>query len=175
MNATNETDSGRRMSHRATLSYTPALVRRSVRAYWWRAVGITWPLLLILLTGYLVIVVREGQTGWTVGVFGTIVAMGYLFLALVYVTHLRRGLGTLRAMGQPQGTLDIDDAGFTVTSKAGQARLPWRSVQAVWRYPDFWLLLLSPSQFITLPVTDLPEAMQTEILARVQQHGGKTR
>ena len=48
-------------------------------------------------------------------------------------------------------------------------------MQAVWRYPDFWLLLLSPSQFITLPVTDLPEAMQTEILARVQQLGGKTR
>ena len=54
-----------------------------------------------------------------------------------------------------------------------RATLPWLSVQQVWRYPDFWLLLLSPSQCITLPLGDLPEAMRTEILARLQQHGGR--
>jgi hypothetical protein len=130
---------------------------------------------LVLLTGYLVIVVREGNAGWTVGVLGAILAMGYVFLVLAYVNPLRQDLATLRAMGLPQGTLDIDDDGFTVTSEMGQATLPWRSVQEVWRYPGFWLLLLSPSQYITLPLEDLSEAMQTEMLARVQQHGGKAR
>lgn len=163
------------MVHRATLNYTPALVRQSVWAYWKRAVGITWPLVLILLTGYLVIVAREGNTGWTVGAFGAIVAMGYAFLAMVYVTHLRHGLGILRTMGQPQATLDIDDTGFTVTSGAGQSTVPWRSVQEVWRCPGFWLLMFSPSQFFTIPLDNLPEAMQAEFLARVQQHGGKAR
>lgn len=161
------------MGQRATLNYTPALVRRSVWAYWKRTVGITWPLVLVLLTGYVLLIVREGQTGWTVGVFGTIVTMGYVFMALVYLSHLRHGMTTLRAMGTPQGTLDIDDAGLTVSSGAARATLPWRSVQRVWRCPDFWLLLLSPSQYITLPLDDLPEAMRTEILARLQQHGGR--
>lgn len=163
------------MTQRATLNYTPALVRQSVWAYWKRSVGFTLPLVLVLLTGYVVVVVREGNTSWAVGVFGTIVALGYLCLAAVYLIQLRHGLSTLRAMDQPQATLDIDDVGFTVTSGAGLVTLPWRSVQEVWRYPGFWLLLLSPSQFITLPARDLPVAMQADILARVQQHGGKAR
>lgn len=163
------------MGQRATLNYTPGLVRQSVWAYWKRSVGITWPLVLVLLTAYLIAIVRDGETGWTVGVFGTIVAMGYLFLALVYVTHLRHGMTTLRAMGSPQGTLDIDDEGLTVASEAGRATLPWRSVKDIWRGPGFWLLMLSPSQYVTLPLDDLPEGMRAEILARVQQHGGKAR
>lgn len=163
------------MGQRVTLNYTPALVRQSVQAYWKRTVGITWPLVLVLLTGYLIAIVREGQTGWTVGVFGTIVAMGYLFLVLVYVTHLRHGMATLRAMGSPQATLDIDDEGLTVASGAGRASLPWRSVKEVWRGPGFWQLMLSPSQFITLPTDGLPDAMQAEILARVKQFGAKER
>ena len=109
------------MGQRATLNYTPELVRQSVWAYWKRSVGITWPLVLVLLTAYLIAIVRDGETRWTVGVFGTIVAMGYLFLVLVYVTHLRHGMTTLRAMGSPQGTLDIDDEGLTVASEAGRA------------------------------------------------------
>ena len=163
------------MTHHATLNYTPTLVRQSVWAHWKKVVGITWTLVLVLLTGYMVVIVREGQTGWTVGVFGTIVALSYLFLVVLYVTHLRHGTSTLRAMGQPQATLDIDDAGFAVAAGAGQATLPWRGVQENWCYPSFWPLMLSRSQFITLPVGDLPEAMQASILERVQQHDGKVR
>jgi hypothetical protein len=37
-------------------------------------------------------------------------------------------------------------------------------VHAVWGYPDFGLVLLSPSQVLTLALADLPEAMRAEIL-----------
>jgi YcxB-like protein len=161
------------MTHSTTLTYTPALVRQSVWAYWKRSVNITLPLVLVLLTAYAVAVVREGNTGWTVGVLGTIVVVGYLYLVAVYVLHLRHGLAALREMGSPQATFAFDDAGFTVASGAGQATLPWRSVQEVWRFPRFWLLMFSSSQYITLPLDQLPEGMQADILARVQQHGGK--
>jgi YcxB-like protein len=132
------------MGQRATLNHTPGRVRQSVRAYWKRSVGITWPLVRVLLTAYLIAIVRDGMS-------------------------------TLRAMGPPQGTLDIDEEGLTVASEAGRASLPWRSVKEVWRGPGFWLLMRSPSQYVTLPLGDLPEGMRAEILSRVQQHGGKAR
>jgi hypothetical protein len=157
-----------------TLTYTPSLVRQSVWAFWKRSVGITWPLTLVLLTAYVVLLVRGGNTGWLVGVFGTIVALGYIYLAAVYVAHLRHGMATLRAMGSPHGTLEVEDSGITVASGAGQSKLPWSRVQEVWFYPGFWILLFSRTQFMTLPLDNLPEAMQAEILERVRQQGGKT-
>ncbi|MCB2018127.1 MAG: YcxB family protein [Hydrogenophaga sp.] len=163
------------MNRQATLNFTPALVRRAVWAYWTRSVGITWPLMLVLLTAYIVHLVREGNTHWTVGVFGTLVAMGYVYLAAIYWAHLRQGMDRLSAMGTPQGTLAMDEAGIALTSGAGQSRLPWHTVQEVWRYPDFWIVLLSRSSYFTLPLVDLPEDMRAELLARVRAHGGKTR
>lgn len=155
------------------LTYTPKLVRQSVWAFWKRSVRITLPLTLALLTAYLVSLVRDGNTGWLVGVFGTIVALGYAFLVVVYLARLRHGMATLRAMGDQQATLEIDDGGITVASGAGQAKLPWRGVHEVWRCPGFWILLFSRTQFMTLPLANLPEDMQVEILERVRQHGGR--
>jgi hypothetical protein len=157
----------------ATLTYTPALVRQGVWAFWKRAVGITLPLTLVLLTAYLVSLVRGGNTTWLVGVFGSIVALGYGYLVALYVVRLRHEMAVLRAMGSPQATLEIADHGFTVASGAGQASLPWRSVQAIWCGPGFWLLYFSSSQFMTLPTNDLPEAMQAAIRERVRHHGGR--
>lgn len=161
------------MALRTTLNFTPALVRQSVWAYWKRSVGITLPLVLVLLTAYLVSLVRGGSTHWPVGVFGSIVALGYVYLAAMYGVQLRHNMALLREMGSPQGTLELNEAGFTVASSAGQTTLPWSSIQEVACFPAFWLVYLSPAQFFTLPLNDLPEAMQTEMLERVRQHGGK--
>ena len=156
-----------------TLTYTPAVVRRAVWAFWKRSVGITLSLTLVLLTAYLVSLVRGGNTGWLVGVFGTIVALGYGYLASLFVLRLRFEMAALHAMGLPQASLAIDGSGFTVASGAGRASLPWRSVQEVWCYADFWLLFFSASQFMILPTSDLPEAMQAAIREQVRQHGGR--
>jgi hypothetical protein len=156
-----------------TLHYTPVLLRRAVWAFWSRSVGITLSLTLLLVTVYLVSLVRDGHTSWLVGVFGTLVVMGYVYLAALYLLRLRYEMATLRAMGSPLATLEIDSKGFTVVSGAGQATMPWRSIEAVWRYPDFWLLLFSGSHFMTLPLDNLPETMRSEMLERVREHGAK--
>ena len=156
-----------------TLIYTPALVRQAVWVFWKRSVGLTLLLTLVLLTAYLVSLVRDGNTNWLVGVFGTIVVLGYVVVVALYVLRLRHEMATLRAMGLPQATLAIDDSGFTVDSGVGQATLPWRSVQEVWCQPEFWLVYFSTHQFMTLPLENLPEAMQAAILERVRHHGGK--
>lgn len=159
--------------HCATLNFTEALVRRSVWAYWKRSVGITWPLLLVLMTAYVVFVVREGNTGWLVGVYGTVVALGYAYLTLVYVVLLRHHLATFRAMGSPQASLAIDETGFTLTSEAATSTLPWKRIQQIVRFQDFWLVYFAPNQYFTLPHNDLPEAMRHEFLERVRESGGK--
>ena len=114
-----------------------------------------------------------GQSVEESGVFGTIVALGYGYLASLFVLRLRFEMAALHAMGLPQASLAIDGNGFTVASGAGRASLPWRSVQEVWCYADFWLLFFSASQFMILPTSDLPEAMQAAIREQVRQHGGR--
>jgi hypothetical protein len=112
-------------------------MRQSVWAFWKRSVGVTMSLILGLLTAHLVSLVRGGNKGWLVGVFGTFVALWYGYLASLYVLRLRFERAALHAKGLPKVTLKIDGSGFTVASGAGQASLPWRSVQDVWCYPDF--------------------------------------
>ncbi|HEY9094160.1 MAG TPA: hypothetical protein VIN35_00325 [Hydrogenophaga sp.] len=82
------------MIHRATLTYTPSLVRQSVWAFWRRTVGITLSITQLLLTAYLVVVIREGNMGWLVGVFGTLVALGYAYLVALFVVRWRVGMAS---------------------------------------------------------------------------------
>ncbi len=163
------------MIHRATLTYTPALVRQSVWAFWRRTVGITLSITQLLLTAYLVVVIREGNMGWLVGVFGTLVALGYAYLVALFVVRWRVGMVSLKAMGSTEATLEFNEEGFSLRSGAGQMGLPWRSVREVWRYPGYWMLLLSPSQYLTLPLDTVPESVQEAILSCVREHGGKLR
>ncbi|MEZ5704689.1 MAG: YcxB family protein [Burkholderiaceae bacterium] len=163
------------MDYRATLFYTPSLVRQSVWAFWRRTVGITLSLTQLLLTAYLVVVIREGNIGWLVGVFGTLVALGYAYLVALFVVRWRLGMASLRAMGSPEATLEFNEEGFSLRSGAGQMGLPWRSVREVWCYPGYWMLLISPSQYLTIPLDNLSMSMQDAMLAFVRAHGGRTR
>jgi hypothetical protein len=45
----------------------------------------------------------------------------------------------------------------------------------VWRYPSFWLLFFSKTQFATLPLADFSPEAKAFILERVQDSGGKIR
>ena len=52
----------------------------------------------------------------------------------------------------------------------GQSKL---AVTQLWRFSHFWLLSLSKTQFITLPLADLSPDMQAYVLQRVRAAGGK--
>lgn len=161
------------MALSTTLEYSEALVREAVRAFWRRTVGVGFVVALTLLAGSLAVLLWHGDRSWFVGAIGAFLLFGLAFAALVYTVHLRNALAKFRGMGPPVATLELADDTFTVASGLGRSSLPWSAVTEVWRYPTFWLLLFSKSQFITLPLASLPADAQTFILARVAAAGGK--
>ncbi|QNH19502.1 hypothetical protein HEP73_00392 [Xanthomonas sp. GW] len=159
--------------HRATLRYDKTLIRQAVASFCWRVVGLRYLVALALVAGSLVFLVRGGNASWWVGVLAGVLALGVVFPVALYAIHYRHSLLRLDAMGTPLGTLEASEASLSLSSGAGITTLPWSAVSEVWRFESYWLLLLSKSQFVTLPLADLtPEAAEF-IRARVLAAGGK--
>ncbi len=89
-----------------------------------------------------------------------------LFFAAVYVAHFRNTIGRFRQMRTPEATFGYDEHQVKFTSELGSAIMPWSAITEVWRYPRFWLLVFSRSQFVTLPVDCLDEQTQTAITCK---------
>ncbi len=144
------------------LLYSEPLLREAVRSFFFRAVirGLG-PLFFLsggLLVACLAYLLWSGDRSWKVGAFAAgPVFIGILFLA-VYQAHYRNTIGRFRQMRSPEATLSYDDERFTLTSELGSATMPWSAITEVWRYPRFWLLLFSRSQFVTLPLDTLDDS-----------------
>jgi len=82
-------------------------------------------------------------------------------------------MGKFREMSQPVAEFVADEDRFTLTSDRGTTSLKWNAVTEVWRFESLWLVLFSKSQFVTLPLEDVPGPMQAFILDRVKAAGGK--
>ena len=161
--------------HRLTLTYTQALLRQAVAGFWWRVVGIRFLVALALVAAALVKLLLDGDRSWLVGVLASAWVMGLAFMAALYVVHYRNALSRLRAMGEPRATLEVSVQSLSLASGAGTATLAWSAVAEVWQLRSCWLLLLSKSQFMTLPRADMAPEAAAFILERVRASGGRVR
>lgn len=161
------------MSHTATLTYTRSALRKATLAFWRRTVGLTFPVVLLALMGWVVYSAANGDRSWELGALATALIVGCTVLLALYVVHYRSGLQKLRAMGEPVAEFRAEDEYFTVTSGMGTSSLKWASIQEVWRFDGFWLVLFSKAQFMTIPLQDVAPEMQAFILDRVRAAGGK--
>jgi YcxB-like protein len=157
------------------LHYTEPLVRRAVKAFWLRVMGWRWPAVLLLVLVSLVYSVAAGYRSWSVGVTGSVLAMGVIFAVSLYVVHYRGSVGRFRSMHSPEATLEVGDDKFRMTSDVGSSEMRWDTVTEIWRFPEFWLMFFSRAQFVTLPLSDLDGEAREVILGRVKSHGGKVR
>jgi ABC-type transport system involved in multi-copper enzyme maturation permease subunit len=124
---------------------------------------VTFFLAVAVLVFILVTLISTQDKGWTVGfLIATLFFVG-VFIAMIYVAHHRNTLGKFRQMRNPEATFAYDEESICLTSELGSATLPWSSVTEVWRHPRFWLLLFSPSQFVTLPLDCIDEKTQAFI------------
>ena len=161
------------MPHEATLTYTEPLLRQAVWRFWWRSVGVGYVVALALLGISCGVSLARGDYSWFTGATGTLFVLGIAIAVALYFIHYRRSLGKFRAMADPHGQLRADEAGFTFFSSLGSVTLPWSTVTELWCFDEVWLLLYSKAQFNTLPVADLPPALQSFILQRLQAAGAK--
>ena len=154
----------------AKLHYSEPLLREAVRSFFFRAVICGFGPLFFIACGLLVVCLAYllwlGDRGWAVGAFATGLAFLGIFFLIIYLAHRRNTLGRFRQMRSPEATLAYDDERFTLTSELGSATMPWSSITEVWRFPRFWLLLFSRSQFVTLPLDSLDEHTKDFIMQK---------
>ena len=161
------------MPHQTTLTYTEPLLRQAVRGFWWRSVGLGYLVAMVLLAVVMLVLWLQGDRSWFIGVMGSVLLLGILVMAALYVSHYRNTLGKFRAMGPATATMQMDEASFTVASSLGSATLAWTAVVELWQFPDVWLLMYSKAQFSTLPLANLSPDMQSFILQHLQAAGAK--
>jgi hypothetical protein len=147
--------------YEAKLRYSEPLLREVVRAFVFRALlrqlGVTYFIVVALLILALAWFIARHDSSWSVGFLAATVLFVFAFFAMVYVAHSRNTIGRFRQMSTPEATLKYDEQHISFVSELGSSTMPWSAVTDVWRYPRFWLLLFSPSQFVTLPLDCLDE------------------
>lgn len=104
---------------------------------------------------------------------GSVLILAIGFSIAVYVIHYRASFARFRRLRAAEAVLETGDDHFRIVSDAGATEVPWATVSELWRFRDFWLLFLSPSQFITFPLEDLDKDVQKLILERLKSHGAK--
>jgi hypothetical protein len=56
---------------------------------------------------------------------------------------------------------------MSASSPLGSVTLPWTRFIDVWETPEFWMMFLTRSQFVTLPVTNLSEEVLAFLRSRL--------
>ena len=143
------------------LHYSEALLRAAVRSFVWHAVvrqlGLKFLLAIGVVIATMAYLLSSNDHGWFIGFALAVILFVGVFITAIYVAHFRNTVGRFRQMRTPEATLSGDEKQFTLSSELGSATMPWSAITEVWRYPRFWLLLFSRSQFVTLPTDDLDE------------------
>jgi hypothetical protein len=163
------------MSHEVTLHYDESLLRHAVLRYWWRQIGVGYILALVVLAVGLVALIANGNTSWLVGLMVTFLGFGVIAMITLYVVTYRNALRKLKSMDKPEATLILSESSFTISSGIGSSTVPWSTISEVWRFPDFWLLFFSRSNFSTMPLADFSAEAMAFFIKHVRASGGKVR
>jgi hypothetical protein len=137
------------------LRFDEPLLRGAVRAFvartLWRQLGPSTFVALAVVVASLAYLLARGERGWFVGVMATVLLVAVLLPWFTYVAHRNHTVGKFRRMGGAGGTFGYDEENLMLASPLGRSTMPWSGVAEIWRYPRFWLLVLGPGQFVTLP------------------------
>jgi hypothetical protein len=162
----------------AKLRFTEPLLREAVRAFVVRAVlrqlGISFFVVIAVLIAVLAYLISQHDRGWMVGFLIAFFIFVAVFPTAIYMAHLRSSMGRFRRMRVPEATFGYDEHNFTMTSELGSVTLPWSAITEVWRYPRFWLLLFSRSQFVTLPLDCLDDQARAFITRKTAETSSKS-
>jgi hypothetical protein len=155
--------------HHTTLRYSETLLRSAVSSFVFRAItrhlGTTFILAIAAVVGITIYLLAQNDRSWLVGFLSATVLFAGAFIAAVFLAHYRNTIGRFRQMRSPEATLAYDEQQFTLNSELGSATMPWSAITEVWRYPRYWLLIFSPSQFVTLP-TDCLDQNTKDFISR---------
>jgi hypothetical protein len=153
--------------------YTEAMLRRAVRLFVWRRAirrrGWLWLAAIALLSVGLASGWREALT-WVSAVQIAAILLVPVFFLLVWRAHFANTVGKFRAMTSPVANFSFREHDMTMSSELGATTLPWARFIDVWETPEFWMMFLTSSQFITLPVANLPNEALAFLRSRLPRN-----
>jgi hypothetical protein len=106
------------------------------------------------------------------GSLSLLVLVALLYFA-IYSTYLHRSLAKFRRMNDPIAEITISDSDFHIKTSLGETRLQWRAFEAIWRFPEAWLLFTGKNNFFTLPIDSINIADRELICAKIIENGGR--
>lgn len=139
------------------LHYTPELTKLAVLYYCWAVTGklFAWTVMLSIL-GLVYVMMADGSPMVSSIVMFTLIWVTGLMSLLYYITR-KRALVRLDNLDNGKAIFGIADGHFSLTaiSPTSDANVPWGSILKIKQYPDFWIILLRPRGYFTLPTYNL--------------------
>jgi hypothetical protein len=139
-----------------TVEYEEALMKAAARAFVLRGlfhgsrVLSTLAVLAILLS--CVFFAVQGKLDFGAGLlFGAIGVLVFVAV-LAWWLHWRLMRSKLQRMMDQRAIFRLSDESLTVEADSGAVKFPWRVIKDIWPSERFWLLMLAPDQFVTLPL-----------------------
>jgi hypothetical protein len=139
------------------LHYTEDLTKLAVLYYCWAVTGklLLWTFGLSIL-GVVYLMMSDGSPMVTALIIFTFTWVTALICLLYYITR-KRALAKLNNLDNGKALFGITDDHFSLTaiSPTSEAHIPWTSIIKIKQYPDFWIILLRPRGYFTLPLHNL--------------------
>ena len=155
------------------VAYTEPMLRRAVRLFVWRSSGEIlrrrgWLLLVaIALIGMGLARGWRTDPSWVLAAYIAATALVPLVFLLVWRAHFVNTVGKFRSMASPTAEFVFRDQDMSISSALGSVSLPWTRLIDVWETPEFWMMFLTRSQFVTLPVASLSEEARVFLRSRL--------
>jgi hypothetical protein len=155
------------------VTYNEPLIRRAIFRFWVRF--ISWH-------GFAAIalwsVVCVWAVFWQTEKWITYGSLSLLLLGVtanfgVYFTYLGSSLKRFRRMNDPAAEVTISDDTFRIKSCVGETTLQWRVFEAIWRFPEAWLLFSGKTRFMILPIDTLGIEDRELMCEKVKENGGR--
>ncbi len=152
---------------------TPRLLRKAIRRWLLRKVGWYVPALLVGMLLLAAFLAWHGMGEWTV--FAATVTVLIALVLLVYVFAVRRSVRKFQKLASDGVIHEISDEGISTRTAAGTGRVDWRVFEALWCFPDVWLLIMAGGNYLVFPAAELDEGARALMVAKVRENGGEVR
>lgn len=145
-------------SHTLSFTYDRPLVRRALRRFMTKRLGLfsrMFPALIIAWLAWDVL-----NDSWTdtdtflAGFLGVIVVVALS----VYMGRMRAAVGFLDQSMDPMVSLTFTEAGICTQAEIGSSNLKWSMFEELLKFRDVWLLVYDGSGFMTVPTAQMSPA-----------------
>lgn len=150
------------------LQYTEALTKKSVLYYCWAMTGNRFVIALILsVLGLAFLLQNDDSSPMVISVIIFTLIWVPVFLGILYYVTNKRALTRFRNLPDGKAMFGMTPDHFSLKVGDASTNLPWTSISRVHQYKDFWIVMLRPRGYFTLPTHNLMPEDKVYILKHI--------